>query len=225
MPPHSRLGDSSPGPLRTSKECSKAGGQPAWLPLGSTPEPCLCPSFCSRVPRWCLLRARGSHWWGTGCVCDFPHPLRATACHIGGASGMELVEARGATQQLPSGQDSPNPENNWSQVSTVTRGQKHQPGSNMPDCFLCSAGKETKTTALWPQLDQWPSPSTGAVPLLSPSSTPTPPAKPLPHPHTVSGRLSPCLSPGLAFYLCKGPEAGYSVETVSMGPRHPRDPE
>lgn len=36
---------------------------------------------------------------------------------------MELVEARGATQQLPSGRDSPNPENNWSQASTVTRGR------------------------------------------------------------------------------------------------------
>lgn len=51
----------------------------------------------------------------------------------------------------------------------------------------------------------WSRPST--LPLLHP----TPPAKPLPHPHTVSGRLSPCLFPGLAFYLCKGPETGYSV--------------
>ena len=55
---------------------------------------------------------------------------------------MELVEARGATQRPPSGQDSPKPENNWSQVPTVTRGQKHQPGSNMPAYFLCSAEKE-----------------------------------------------------------------------------------
>ena len=69
--------------------------------------------------------------------------------------------------------------------------------------------------------------TSGPVPALepSPSSTPIPPAKPPPHPHTVSGRLSPRLSPGLPFYLCKGPKAGYSVEAVSMGPLHPRDPE
>ena len=54
---------------------------------------------------------------------------------------MELVEARGATQQPPSGQDSPNPENNWSQVSTVTRG--HPPpgagggGSQMKSNKIC----------------------------------------------------------------------------------------
>lgn len=81
MPPHSRLGGSYPGPLRTLKECSKAGGQLACLLLGSTPEPCLCPSFCSRVPRGYLLRARGSYWWGQG-VCDFPHPLGTTVLVI-----------------------------------------------------------------------------------------------------------------------------------------------
>ena len=54
---------------------------------------------------------------------------------------MELVEARGAAQQPPVARTAPT-QKTIGPKCPVTRGQKHQPGSNMPACFLCSAEKE-----------------------------------------------------------------------------------
>ena len=93
-----RLDDSSQGPLRTSKECSKAGGanlsafgvQPRVLSLSFFPQPGPPPTGVSLV-QGVTLGGRGRG------VIPLP-PGDNYGCHIGGAPDMELVEARDAAQ-------------------------------------------------------------------------------------------------------------------------------
>lgn len=100
--------------------------------------------------------------------------------------------------------------------------EKLWPGSNAPACFflsgLCGEGKPLRGGLCL---------TGGQVPALEPSRCPSPvPRQSLLSTHTPTLPQAACLHAGgsLAFYVCEGPEAGPSVETVSVGQLHLRDP-